>query len=76
MERKLKEILLRNHTLPMRRNTEKTHRKITGMTSGNIAAISVDMAAYKQTKAYQAQIAEIEAKKAQALADAYRLSLR
>ena len=76
MEGKLKEILLRNHTLPLKRNTEKPLRKITGMTSGNIAAISADKAAYKQSKAYQAQIVEIELRKAQAAAEAYRLSLR
>ena len=76
MEGKLKEILLRNHTLPLIRKAERTPRKITGMTSGNIAALSADTFAYKQSRAYQAQIAEIEARKAQALAEAYRLSLR
>ncbi len=76
MEVKLKEILLRNHTLPMMRNIEKTQGKITGMTSGNVAGVSAEPISYKQSKAYQIQIADIEVKKAQALAEAYRLSLR
>ncbi len=76
MEVKLKEILLRNHTAPMMKNTQKANRRITGMTFGNTAAFSAEIVAYKQSKAYQAQIAEIETKKAQALAEAYRLSLR
>ncbi len=76
MEVKLKEILFRSHTVPMMKNIQKANRKITGMTSGNTAAILAEIVAYKQSKAYQSQIAEIEMKKAQALAEAYRLSLR
>ncbi len=76
MEVKLKEILFRSHTVPMMKNIQKANRKITGMTSGNTAAISAEIVAYKQSKGYQSQIAEIEMKKAQALAEAYRLSLR
>ncbi len=76
MEVKLKEILLRNHTLPMMRNFGKTQGRITGMTSGNVAGISADPVACKQSKAYRIQIADIEIRKAQALAEAYRMSLR
>jgi hypothetical protein len=76
MEIKLKERLLRNRTLPIMRDSGKAYRKIIGMSSGNIAGISAGQIAYEQSRAYLAHIAEIEIKRAQALVEAHRLSLR
>ena len=76
MEVKLKEILFRNHTLPMMRGSGKANRKITGMASGNVAEISAEPVSYERSRAYMAHVAEIEIKRAQALAEVQRLSFR
>jgi hypothetical protein len=76
MEVKLKERLFRSHTLPMMRDSGKAHRKNIGMTSANVAGISAEPNSYERSRAYSAHVAEIEIKRAQALAEAYRLSLR
>jgi hypothetical protein len=76
MESKLKKRLFRNHTLPVVRDSGKSYGRITGMTSGNIAGVSAASIAYEQSRAYLANIAEIEIKRAQASAEAHRLSLR
>jgi hypothetical protein len=73
MEIKLKERLLRRIRTPqMTRNSGKPYRKITGMTSGNIAGDLAESIAYEQSRPYLTQIAEIELKRAQALAEAHR----
>ncbi len=76
MEIKLKKRLLRNRTLPITSDSGKAHRRINGITSGNIAGISAEPIAYEQSRAYLAHMAEIEIKRAQALAEVHRLSLR
>ena len=76
MEIKLKKRLLQNHTLPVTRETGKIYRRITGMTSANIAGPSADPIGYERSGVHLAHVAEIELKRAQALAEAYRLSLR
>ncbi|HEX9262441.1 MAG TPA: hypothetical protein VF893_07935 [Candidatus Bathyarchaeia archaeon] len=76
MEVKLKDRLFRNHTLPIAGDGAKAHKRITGMTSGNIAGISSKPAAYERSGEYLVHIAEIEIKRSLALAEAHRLSLR
>jgi hypothetical protein len=68
--------MLGNHTLPAMRNDGKVHKRITGMTSGNIAGVSLQPVAYERSREYLAHIAEIEIKRSLALAEAQRLSLR
>jgi hypothetical protein len=75
MEIKLKKRLLPNLTLPTMKNRE-VHTRITGITSGNAAGISVQPVAYERSRAYLAHLAEVEIKRSLALAEAYRLSLR
>ena len=68
--------MLGNHTLPAMRNDGKVHKRITGMTSGNVAGVSLQPVAYERSREYLAHIAEIEIKRSLALAEAYRVSLR
>jgi hypothetical protein len=75
-EIKLRRRMLRNHTLPVMKDYGKAHKRITGMTSGNIAGVSLQPVAYERSREYLAHIAEIEIKRSLALAEAYRLSMR
>jgi len=68
--------MLGNHTLPAMRNDGKVHKRITGMTSGNVAGVSLQPVAYERSREYLAHIAEIEIKRSLALAEAQRFSLR
>lgn len=72
---KLKERLLRNRVLPIIRNSEKTYKRIAGMTSANIG-VSTESNAYEQSRTYLAQVSEIEIKRAQAIAEAHRMPIR
>jgi hypothetical protein len=76
MEINLKKRLHPNHTLPVMRDAEKAHKKITGMTSGNFASVPLQSVTYERSKEYLAHIAEIEIQRSLALAEAHRLSLR
>ena len=76
MEIKLKKRLFRNHTLPVVKDSGESYRRTTGVTSGNIAGISVEAIAYEQSRAFLAHMVEFETKRAQALAEAHRLPLR
>ncbi len=76
MQGKFKEILFRNHTLPVMRGFGKANIKVTGITSGNVGKISAETVSYEQSRAYQAHVAEIEIERAQALIEAKRLSFR
>ena len=75
MEIKLKKRFAWNHTLPVTKNRE-VHSRIAGMTSGNVAGISVQSGAYDRSREYLAHIAEVELKRSLAQAEIYRLSLR
>jgi len=75
MEIKLKKRLLPNHTLPLMKSRE-VHTRIAGVTSNNVAGLSVQPVAYERSREYLAHIAEVEIRRSLALADAYRLSLR
>jgi len=75
MEINLKKRFALNHTLPVTKDRE-VHSRITGMTSGNVAGISVQSAAYERSREYLAHIAEVELKRSLAQAEIYRLSLR
>ena len=76
MEIKFRERLLRNHASPKRVVTEKAYRRIAGITSGNTTGVSTETIAFEKSRAYLAQIAEIEIKRAQALAESYRRPIR
>jgi hypothetical protein len=73
---KLKERLLRNRTFPTIRNSEKTYKKITGITSRNISDVSAESIAFEQSRAHLTQISEIEIKRSQAMAEAHRIPIR
>jgi hypothetical protein len=76
METKLKKKTLRNYTLPIVQDSKKSYTRNTGITTRNVKGISPEFVAYEQSKEYSTFIAEIEIKRARALAEAYRLSLR
>jgi hypothetical protein len=75
MEINLKKRFALNHTLPVTKD-RSIHRRITGFTSGNVAEISIQSAAYERSREYLAHIAEVELKRSLAQAEIYRLSLR
>ncbi|MCW4045495.1 MAG: hypothetical protein NWE94_08280 [Candidatus Bathyarchaeota archaeon] len=62
--------------MPIVRDSGKPYKRITGITSGNVAEISADSVANERSREYLAHIADIETRRAKALAEAYRLSLR
>jgi len=74
MEIKLKKRFALNHTLPVTKD-RGLHRRITGVTSGNVAGISIQ-SAYERSREYLAHIAEVELKRSLVQAEIYRLSLR
>ena len=75
MEIKLKKRLHPNLTLPTMKNRE-VRTRMAGMTSNNVAGISVQPVAYERSREYLAHIAEVEIRRSLASAEAYRLSLR
>jgi hypothetical protein len=75
MEINLKKRFAPNHTLPVTKD-RKAHTRITGMTSGNVAGISVQPAVYERSREYLSYIAEVEIKRSLAQAEIYRLSMR
>ncbi len=75
MEINLKKSLALNRTLPVTKD-KLAQKRITGITSGNVAGISVQPAVFERSREYLAHIAEVEVKRSLAQAEAYRLSLR
>ncbi len=75
MEINLKKSFGLNRTLPVTKDTG-VHKRITGITSGNVAGISAQPAVFERSREYLAYIAEVEVKRSLAQAEAYRLSLR
>ncbi len=75
MEINLRKRFTLNQTLPATKD-RKVHTRVTGMTSRNVAGISLQPAAYERSREYLARIAEVEIKRSLAQAEIYRLSLR
>ncbi len=75
MEINLKRRFTLNHMVPASKD-RKVHTRVTGMTSGNVARVSLQPAVYERSREYLARIAEVEIKRSLAQAEIYRLTLR
>jgi hypothetical protein len=68
--------LLPHHGSPKMVVSERAHRRIAGITSGNTTGVSIETIAFEKSRAYLVQMAEIEIKRAQALAESYLRTVR
>jgi hypothetical protein len=75
MEINLKKRLTLNRTLPVKGNT-KDHKRMAGITSGNVAGASTMPSTYERSGEYLAHMAEVEIRRSLALAETYRSSIR
>jgi hypothetical protein len=76
LKMKFRERLLPHHGSPKMGVSEKAHRRITGITSGNATGVSAETIPFEKSRAHLVQIAEIEVKRAQALAESYLRTIR